>query len=207
MAREKRNDYFAMMTGLAEYSVKAAARLEEILGDFREETIYEDMEALHAVEHEADEQRHVLSAKLLKEFITPIEREDIMAITSQIDKVTDAVEDILLKVYMFHIREIREDAFAFTALIKKCCENLLTIFQEFGNFKKSKRLADLLIEMNRLEEEGDSLYIKAVRDLHTSDCDPLMILTWTELYHRMERACDTCEQTAELVEHVILKNS
>ncbi len=207
MAKEKHNDYFLMMTELVECSVEAAVKLEEILADFNIDSIYQDMEDLHAIEHKGDEMRHILYAKLMKEFITPIEREDIMAITNQIDKVTDAVEDILLKIYMFHIQEITAEAVPFTALIRQCCNNLLEVFREFSNYKKSKTLSDTIIEMNRLEEEGDALYIDTVHKLHLSDADARTVMTWTEIYHCMEHACDTCEQTAELVEHVILKNT
>lgn len=207
MAKEKRNDYFSMMAELAEYSLEAAVQLETIISDFHLECLDENLKALHAVEHRGDEKRHILAGKLLKEFITPIEREDIMAITNQIDRVTDAVEDVLLKIYMFDIRTIHADAVPFTRIIRQCCHNLLELFREFGNYKKSKTLINMIIEMNRLEEEGDALYISAVHKLHTSDADAREIMAWTEIYHCLERACDTCEQTTDLVEHVILKNT
>jgi uncharacterized protein Yka (UPF0111/DUF47 family) len=207
MPKEKGSNYFLMLEEMAESSLRAAVELERILTDFRIECLDEYMEKLHAIEHEADEQKHNLVGKLVKEFITPIEREDIMAITDQIDDVTDAVEDVLLKIYMFNIRNIQDNAIAFAGIIKRCCEKLLHVFQEFGNFKKPKILHASIIELNRLEEQGDALYIGAVRKLHLFQADAREVAAWTEIYGRMETVCDTCEHVADLVEHVVMKNT
>ncbi len=207
MAKKKYNNYFLMLESLMEISCRAARELERILADFRVERLDEDMKKLHAIEHEADEQKHHLVNELVREFITPIEREDIMAITDQIDDVTDAIEDVLLKIYMFNIQHIQDDAVLFAGIIKKCCDKLLNVFQEFVNFKKPKSLLEAIIELNRLEEQGDALYIKAVRKLYLTQKDARATTVWTEIYNVMETACDTCEHVADLVEHVIMKNS
>ena len=138
MAKEKSNNYFTMLEGMAEASCTAAVELERILVDFSIEKLGENMKNLHAIENRADEMKHALVEKLVREFITPIEREDIMAITDRIDDVTDAVEDVLIKIYMFNIQTIHDDAIAFAGIIKTCCNKLLNVFQEFENFKKPK---------------------------------------------------------------------
>lgn len=207
MAKEKGNNYFSMLVDMAECSCHAARELERVLTNFSLEQINEDLEKLHAIEHEGDERRHELVGKLVKEFITPIEREDIMDITNQIDEVTDAVEDVLLKIYMFNIQSIQPDAIDFMDIIKQCCEKLLHVFQEFENFKKSKTLHTSIIELNQLEEQGDALYISAMRKLHLSQSSSREIAAWTEVYNCMENICDTCEHAADLVEHVIMKNT
>lgn len=207
MPKEKGNNYFLMLEGMADASRRAAIELERILTAFNIESLGENMETLHAIEHAGDEQKHDLVSKLVKEFITPIEREDIMAIANKIDDVTDAVEDVLLKIYMFNIRSIHDDAIAFASIIKKCCDELLHVFREFGNFKKPKTLHDSIIELNRLEERGDALYIGAVRKLHLSKSDAREVAAWTEIYSRMEKVCDSCEHVADLVEHVVMKNT
>lgn len=206
MAKEK-NDYFSMMVEMADCSLQAAVELETILADFNIDRLKENMDKLHAIEHQGDQKRHVLAEKLMKEFITPIEREDIMAITNQIDNVTDAVEDVLLKIYMYNIQEIEPESLEFVGLIRRCCQYLKDMFREFGNYKKSKTLFDTIVTINGLEEEGDALYIRLVHDLHSTGGDARKIAVWTDIYHCMERVCDTCEQTGELVQHVIMKNT
>lgn len=206
MAKEK-NDYFTMMVEMADCSLRAAVQLEEILSDFHIDHIDKNMAKLHEIEHAGDQKRHVLAAKLMKEFITPIEREDIMAITNQIDNVTDAVEDVLLRIYMYNIQEIHQESIEFAGMLRQCCQYLRDLFLEFVNYKKSKTLLDKIVGINGLEEQGDALYIRLVHDLHSAEGDAREIAVWTDIYHCMERVCDTCEQTAELVQHVIMKNS
>lgn len=207
MPKEKGNNYFTMLEEMAECSCRAAETLEQILTGFRAEQLDEHMEKLHAIEHEGDERKHELVSRLVKEFITPIEREDIMSITDQIDDVTDAVEDVLLKIYMFNINSIQDDAIAFAGIIRSCCAELLHVFQEFGNYKKSKTLLQSIIELNRLEEQGDTLYINAIRKLHIEKKDLWEATAWIEIYGCMETVCDTCEHAADLVEHVVMKNT
>lgn len=196
-----------MLQEMAECSCRAAYHLEVILKDFDVTGISKNMKTLHAIEHEGDELRHRLMEKLMKEFITPIEREDIMAITDQIDTVTDAIEDVLLKIYMYDIQEIHKDSIAFAAIITRCCDKLLLIFKEFSNFKKSKTLFQTIIELNHLEEEGDSWYLNTVHNLHASSTDAREVAAWTEIYRCLERVCDTCEETGDLVAQVIMKNT
>ncbi len=207
MPKEKGNNYFSMLESMAESSFLAAVELERILTDFSVETLSDNMKKLHAVENKADGQKHELVARLVREFITPIEREDIMAITNQIDDVTDAVEDVLVKIYMFNIQSIHEDAIEFVGLVKKCCNELLHVFKEFANFKKPKTLHESIIELNHLEEQGDALYIGAVRKLYLSRADAREVAAWTEIYNGMELVCDTCEHVADLVENVVMKNT
>lgn len=209
MSKEKSNDYFAMMADLSSYCVRVSRELEGILKDYNPDRLEDDLKRLHKIEHESDTRRHDLVARLVREFITPIERIDIMNITDAIDDVTDAVEDILIKMYMYNVLIMREDALVFADLICKHCAELERIFREFGNYRRSKTLHGHIVELNRLEEEADVLYINAVRGLHAdaADLDPRKARVWSEIYSCMEHACDTCERASDLVENVIMNNS
>jgi len=167
----------------------------------------ENMNALHAVEHSADARKHQIMKKLVKEFITPIEREDIMSLCDKIDDVTDAIDDVLMRIYMNNITRIRDDVIPFTDLIIKCCDILKQIMDEFPNFKKSNSLMQHIITLTTLEEEGDRLYMTAMRRLHTQSADPVEIITWREVYEFLEKCCDACEHAADVVESVIMKNT
>ena len=207
MAKKNEHNYFNMLVEMVECSSRAADLLEKILKDFKIDSLNTYLKELHAIEHEGDNLKHRLVEKLVREFITPIEREDIMAITSQIDDVTDTVEDVLLKIYMFNLQTIDPNAVKFVDIVKQCCQALLNVFKEFSDFKKSKNINTFIIELNRLEEEGDALYMDAVRALYTSDVGAKESAAWTEIFNVLEKCCDTCEHTADLVEHVIMKNS
>lgn len=207
MAKKNENQYFSMMVEMGDCSLSAAQRLREVLTGFDVAHLPEHIQSLHAIEHAGDELKHEMSKKLAREFITPIDREDIMDISGEIDDVTDAIEDVLLKIHMFDIRTIRPEAIEFCTIIANGCEELVKLLKEFHNFRKSPTIHASIVEVNRLEEEGDALYVKGVHDLYAQRGDAVEIIAWTEVFGCLEKCCDTCEHVANLVENVIMKNT
>jgi hypothetical protein len=207
MARKNEYDYFESFVKLSECCCEAAKLLDEVLINFKADELQEKMKKMHDIEHDADNQGHEITRRLAKEFITPIEREDIVVLAHGIDDITDAIEDVLLHMYMYNVKEIRNDALKFSRLILQSCEELKVAFEEFKNFRKSKNIHDKIVLINKLEEDGDNLYTEAVRKLHITSANPIDILTWTIAFDRLEKCCDACEQTANTIESVIMKNS
>ena len=207
MARRQTESYFEMFKKMGDSACQAADQMIDILKAFDPATLAAKMEALHAVEHAADKQKHQLMGFLAKDFITPIDREDIMNMVGELDEVVDEIEDIIIKIYMFNIKSIRPDALEFARILAQCCQETRNILKEFKNYKKSKTIAQSIIELNRLEEIGDALYMRAVRNLYEKGGDPLEVMAWTTVYGTMEKCCDACEHTANVVEEIILKNS
>ncbi|NLZ54297.1 MAG: DUF47 family protein [Thermoanaerobacteraceae bacterium] len=204
---KKENYYFDTFVELVDYSCKAANLLNLIITNYDAGQIKDKMEEMHVIEHSADEARHKMIEKLLKEFITPIDREDIMAMADSIDTVTDSIEDVLMRMYMYNIVEVTEHAQELTEIIEKSCHLLKQAFDEFPNFRKSKKLHELIVEINRLEEDADALYTEAIRDLYLSSKHYKEIVAWDNTYHYLEKCCDACEEVAEVIERIIMKNS
>lgn len=207
MARKKEDSYFEGFVSLVNYSCEAAEFLETMLRKYDPENLEEKCKELHAIEHQADIEKHLMMQKLAKEFITPIEREDIMTMAHEIDNVTDAIEDVAMQMYMFNVRSVREDALNMMHIILKCCEAVRAALKEFHNFRKSKEIHDRIIEINRLEEEGDRTFTGAMRRLYTEQADLMQVIGWTKIFERMENCCDTCENVSDVIESVIMKNA
>ncbi|MDY4604648.1 DUF47 family protein [Clostridium tertium] len=207
MATKKGNDYFEMLSELVDYSCSAANLLYYTLLNFEVNKIENKIEEMHKIEHSADLKKHDMMDKLLKEFITPIERGDIAELAHEIDNVTDAIEDILARIYMFNITSMRKEALDFANVIIKNCNELKGLMKEFRNYKKSQEIQKLIVNINGLEEEGDKLYIMSIRNLYTTSKDPIELMTWTDTFKYFERCCDACETAANVVESVIMKNS
>lgn len=207
MARKNAVNYFNTFVELAEYSCKAADLLNKIMNNFRANELSEKMKEMHEIEHGGDEARHVMIKKLAKEFITPIEREDIMAMADAIDNVTDTIEDVLLRMYMFNIRSVRDYALKMTEVVVKCCDAMKIALSEFHNFRKSQKLHEMLVEINYLEEEGDRLFVEATRDLYVNCKDSMEVIGWDQVYHYLERCCDACEDVSNVIENVVMKNT
>lgn len=207
MAKKSDNYYFENFIQCVECGCQAAMMLEENLANFDVNRLSENLDELHKIEHDADKKKHEMMAVLVKAFITPIEREDIILLSQSIDEVTDQIEDVLIRIYINNVHTIRPEALQFTKVIIRCCKVLKEIMEEFANFKKSKTLHGLIIEINALEEEGDRLFIDSMRRLHTEVTDPLEIIAWREIYNFLEKCCDACEHVADAVESVIMKNT
>lgn len=207
MARKKDTNYFDSFVELAGFSCQAASLLKQIMNDFHAEELSERMKEMHAIEHGGDEARHVIVKKLAREFITPIEREDIMAIADAIDNVTDTIEDVVMRMYMYNITSVRPHALEMTEVIAKCCDALRLALNEFYNFRKSQKLHELIVEINHLEEVGDRLFTEATRELYVNCQSHKEVAAWDTTFHYMEKCCDACEDVANVIENVIMKNS
>jgi predicted phosphate transport protein (TIGR00153 family) len=192
---------------MVEYSYEAAQLLKKILYEFDPSDLQDQMRNMHEIEHSGDIARHVMTKKLAKEFITPIEREDIMAMAEAIDNVTDKIEDVLMRIYIFNIPAIREEAKKITDVIVRACETLRAALLEFHNFRKSKTLHEKIILVNQLEEEADNIYTTGVRTLYLEESDPILLQAWYETFQFLEDCCDACEDVADVIESVMLKNA
>lgn len=207
MARKKENYYFESFCEVVEFACDAATMLKEVVNDYDYSNIKELKTKMHHIEHSADIRKHVMLERLAKEFITPIETEDVIQIAQAIDDVTDSIEDVLLRLYMYNVKEIRADAKEFSEIICKCVLSLKEVINEFKNFKKPDKLNQLIVEVNHLEELGDELYINSIKTLFAENTDPTQLFIWEDLYHRFERCCDSCEDVADAVEKVVMKNA
>ena len=208
MANKKQDRYYDIFVEMGAFSCDAAIFLREILGDYHPGNLEDYMEKMHAIEHDGDVSKHEMTRLLSKEFITPIEREDIMALGETIDTVTDKVEDALQRMFMYNIKTVRMDALPIAEAVVKCTEAMKDALEEFHNFKKSKTLGEKLIEINTLEEVGDKMYIEAVRNVFTdTGLSPLEAFSWSHIFHYLEDVFDACEDVADVIEGVIMKNS
>lgn len=205
---KKSERYFEAFVEMGSFACDAAALLREILGEFDPEQLDENIKKMHAIEHDCDVTRHTMVRKLAKEFLTPFDREDILEMSVLIDTVTDRIEDVLLRLYMFDIKEIREDALVVADVIVKCTGATKDALEEFHNFRKSKTIQDRVIDINRFEDEGDKLYVVSVRNVFTDQSlSPQVSMAWAQVFHYMEEVCDACEDVAEIIEGVIMKNT
>ncbi|TAH66230.1 MAG: DUF47 domain-containing protein [Anaerolineaceae bacterium] len=207
MKRKHGFNYFEAFVELSKYSLSSAEILHNILLNFDPSELSQKLKEMHDIEHSADLAKHVLMNNLVKEFLPPIEREDIISLSQEIDDVTDSVEDVLLFMSMFNIKTIRPEVLKFTELISNCCKSMYEALIEFQNFKHSKTLHDKIVEINNLEEEGDGLYYTMMHNLFATSNDPIELMTWTEILHRLEKCCDNCEDVANIIEQIVMKNS
>ena len=140
MAKRQDSSYFDSFYTCIAYSCQAAHLLDEVMRTFSPGDIRERLAEMHAIEHGADVKKHELLNVLAKAFITPIEREDILLLSQNIDEVTDQIEDVLLRLYCNNVQVIRPDALKLSDVMIRCCEEAKNMAREFADFKHSKSL-------------------------------------------------------------------
>jgi predicted phosphate transport protein (TIGR00153 family) len=203
----KEFNYFEGFCEVGKIASEAADYLKKTMKTFDAEKIHTYADAMHKFENDADAQRHELCSNLAHEFMPPIEREDISLLSQELDNIVDSVEDVMRKMYMFNIREIRSEAIEFAELASEICEVFYKLLKEFPNFKKSKTIRDYIIEINTLENKGDKLHAKSIRRLFKEVISPSDQLGWTMIFESLEKSIDACEGAADIIDGIITKNT
>ncbi len=199
--------YFENLAKSTYLAKDAAEYLVECLKSYSHENISEMLEKMHNIEHSADLQKHEMNEALAKAFVTPIDREDLDMLSRILDDVTDTIEEILQKFYIYDIKTIKPEAIDFAERIVRSCELLLSVMGEFENFKKSKKIRSLIIEINDVEEECDKIYLSAMRELTLTSKDALETISWRKIYEIFEECADACEHVSDCIVSVIMKNT
>ena len=159
------------------------------------------------VEHEADLVTHETVAKLNKTFVTPFDREDIHGLICSLDNILDHVEAAADKLSLYRINEIKPDATLLTDILLRAVQEVQKTVVQLRHLKGGDSILQHCIEINRLENEGDFVYRSAIAKLFEKGDDTLDILKWKEVYESIENAIDSCEDVANVIEGVALKNS
>lgn len=199
--------YFENFMVGAALAEKAAAYLVECLENYNPENIEKMLKEMHEIEHSADIKKHEMNDALAKAFVTPVDREDLDMLSHNLDQVTDKIEEILQKFYIYNIQSVEPSVIEFAKEIVKSCELLCRLMEEFENFKRSKKIRNLIIELNDAEEKCDKLYLTAMRSLTQNPADVLTTISWREIYEHFEECADACEHVSECVGTVIMKNT
>ena len=186
---------------------QASTALNNMFSDFQSNNLRQEADVIHQIEHAADLKKHDMMSQLLREFLPPIDREDIVNISHVLDEIVDLIEEVVLSLYMNDIQKCRPDVQPMVALIVKQCEELQKLMAEFENYKKSDKLLESIIVINTLEEEGDRLYLEAMRNLKLTCSDPFEMIAWRDIYSSLEDCSDACEKVADAVEEVVMKNT
>ena len=199
--------YFENFAASTALSKEAAAYLLTCLENFDPGKLQDMLKKMHEIEHQADTKKHEMSEALAKAFVTPVDREDLDMLSHQLDDVTDTIEETLQKFYIYNIQTVQAPALTFAKNIIRSCELLCELMAEFENFKRSKKIQELIVALNDVEEECDQLYLTTIHELTKNPQDVFTILAWREIYDCLESCADTCEHVSECVASVIMKNT
>ena len=206
MAKIK-NDYFKLTEQQIEYCVQASDLLEEILCNYSATDLDSKRKEMHEIEREADEVHHDILTRLSAEFITPIDQEDILHLVQIIDDVTDALDEVVLDFYMYHVEQVPADAPELSKIVNRCVKALREAVKELKNFKKPDALRSLLVDVNTIESEADTVYVEAIHKLFCTEIESKTLIGSKAIYESLENCCDLCEHASDVIEQIIIKNT
>jgi hypothetical protein len=191
-----------MFSELASRLTGSAKLLHQLFSDPSRMSEY--VAAIKKVEHGADNLTHEVITRINKTFVTPFDREDIHLLTSRLDDVIDLIDGIARRADMFHIKEVRSPAIRLAEVLAKAGDAVETAV---ASMKKPSVVAEMSVELKRLEEEGDAIYHQSVGDLFAGQPDALDVIKWKELYDKLEDAIDGCAHVGNALESISLKNA
>ncbi|MHC5267856.1 DUF47 domain-containing protein [Enterococcus sp. LJL98] len=207
MARKKQYDYFKTMEQLAENAHLAAEHLEKIIGNYDSTTLMENSEVIHQLEKKNDALVDELTNQLYDAFITPIDREDILIVSECLDDIIDGINSMTYLFENLVITHLRPETDTFALYVSRATKGVHSAMLEFHKFKSSKKLKQLIVEVNKIESEGDLLYSRLKKQLFTEEKDVLEIIKWKDIYARFEETINDTERVVDIIDGMIIKNT
>ena len=208
MATKSDNFYFHGFVEQAEFSVMIVERLKHIFNNYETINIRTLMDEVHLLEHTADLKHHQIMNQLIKEFIPPIEREDISLLSQRLDDLADYLEDIPIMLYTYHVKTISQPMMQFLEIIDQSVSQVKLLTEAFTNYRKDTKIHSYIVDINRLEENGDILYHEFLFQLFSSEEHGAAFLIGQKaIFSKFEQILDTAEDIANDVANIIMKNS
>jgi predicted phosphate transport protein (TIGR00153 family) len=194
--------FFDLFIEGGQNAVRAAKLLDEMMHSWPESAGL-SREILLA-EQEGDRITHDIVRRLNTTFVTPIDREDIYALATQMDDIVDFTEEAADFLGLYKIEAPMEQATALTKVLVASCEQLAMGLEKLPSFKD---LDKYWIEIHRLENDGDRISRDAVASLFSNGIDPMVVIRWKDMFAVLEEAIDATETAAQIIEGIVIKNS
>jgi uncharacterized protein len=187
----------------AHNAVKTAHQLKDMVYNW--ENIEERLIIITDLEHDGDAVTHQIMAELHRSFITPFDREDIALLAHSLDEVTDYIHSSADMMILYRVGQPTSRARELADIIVQAAAEVEQAVSEVHDRIDRERLLKRCMEINRLENDGDSVYRAALAELFSDSTDTASLIKWREIYEHMEMAIDRCEDIANVLEGVALK--
>jgi predicted phosphate transport protein (TIGR00153 family) len=195
--------FFAMFREMSARIVEGAELLKDMLDNFEDPVT--SQRRIKDIEHRGDAQTHEIVKTLNKSFITPFDREDIYALSSALDDILDLIDASAQRVVMYNVDKPTPEAKELAFIILKSCQTIDKAVGILGG--RLEPISEYCVEVNALENEADRVCREAVSRLFDEEKDPIQLIKWKEIYETLERATDKCEDAANILESVVVKNA
>lgn len=203
---KKKEDVFF---NLFDESIKKIMNVSEAFSDLvhNYENVADKVANLKVMETDCDMQVHKILKKLNESNNTPFANEDIYNLTRDMDDIVDFIEEVSNRFIVFDVKEMKPEAIVMADQICQSILELEVLFRNLKNIKTSEIVKEQIIEINRIENEGDIVYRKALTKLFKNENDPIEVIKWKQLFELLEDSLDACENVANIVEGLVMKHA
>ncbi len=200
----KEKQFFKLYKEMTLNIIEGAVLLKDMMDTFADPL--ESQRRIKDVEHKGDAITHSIIQKLNKTFITPMDREDIYALAAKLDDIMDLIDASAQRFIMYNVDHTTQEAKSLAFLILQCCQGVDKAVGKLGN-KATDQILEYCVEINAIENEADRVAREAIGALFDQEKNPIELLKWKEIYETLETATDKCEDAANILESVIVKNA
>jgi predicted phosphate transport protein (TIGR00153 family) len=195
-------EFYDLFEEAAANIVKAAAMLEEMLESWPEKS--ELARSILLAEQEGDRITHDIIHKLHATFVTPIDREDILALASGLDDILDFTEEVSDFLGLYRIEAPMDQAVELSKVLHQATRQ---VAEALPRLRHQQDVSHFVVEIHRLENDGDRIERQALASLFERAIDPMVVIRWKDIFERLEQAVDATEHVANVMQGIVLKNT
>lgn len=203
----KDKKFFPLFEQAGTNCVEMAKILNEIVNTSDLNRRKELTKKLEDLEHKGDDITHQIYLELGKNFITPFDREDIHALASSLDDVADYIDDSSTRMELYKVDTVTDAMRDLASLLVEGTEQVAKAMYELKDIKNIRNITDSCVRINSIENKADYIFDKAVADLFEFEKDAITLIKYKEVLSAMESATDKCEDVANVLESILVKNA
>ena len=200
----KEEKFFQLFKQMTENTIEGAKALKDMLDNFDDPAT--SQRRIKDIEHNGDSLTHEIIQKLNKTFVTPFDREDIYALSGALDDILDLIDASAQRIIMYNVESIPHEAKSLGFIILQSCQAVDKAVAMLGK-KTNDQIFEACVDINALENEADRVSREAISRLFDEEKDPIQLIKWKEIFETLEKATDKCEDAANILESVVVKNA
>jgi predicted phosphate transport protein (TIGR00153 family) len=202
--KNKKNLFYELLEQQADAAVWAAKEFQQLINDFTNRAKY--AAKIKEIESDADHTTHTMATMIDETFVTPLDKEDLHALSSHLDDITDRIEACAGRMALYQFNQMRPDMELMVMLLVRITEATVEAVKVLRTRPNRESVQDLFIRIHQIENEHDTAFRKAIANLiNDPQADPIKVIKWKEIYDRIESAVDKCEDVAHVIESVVVK--
>jgi uncharacterized protein len=202
LLRGSEREFFDLFERAGMNIVRAAELLDEMLARYPETA--DLAQDILACEHDGDRLTHDVFSRLNQTFVTPIDREDILQLASALDDIVDYTEEVADYLGLYKIEAPMAQAQRLAGVLRDATRQIAAAIPLIRDFKD---ISEHMVEVHRLENEGDRITREAIASLFETGIDPMVVIRWKDIFERLENAIDSTERAAFILEGIVIKNA